>query len=238
MNPNKIFPILCQDDFFDNPDEIREYALSLDYKSDENGHWPGVRTRPLHEINPKLSTEVLVKVFSNYFDFDTSCAVNWKESNVCFQKVKPYNKNLKSAENKGWIHSDSASFAGLIYLTPEANMISGTSLYDLKKDYKDIDTQKFKDNIKELCKFYKGEEYNSVKLNEDYNDLEKHFDKSVEIKNVYNRMISYDGNNWHSAGDFVDEERLTLVFFVDNILSTLGPYQRSAKHDLKIRSMV
>ena len=53
MNPNKIFPILCQDDFFDNPDEIREYALSLDYKSDENGHWPGVRTRPLHEINPK-----------------------------------------------------------------------------------------------------------------------------------------------------------------------------------------
>ena len=64
MNPNKIFPILCQDDFFDNPDEIREYALSLDYKSDENGHWPGVRTRPLHEINPKLATEVLVKVFS------------------------------------------------------------------------------------------------------------------------------------------------------------------------------
>ena len=51
-------------------------------------------------------------------------------------------------------------------------------------------------------------------------------------------MISYDGNNWHSAGDFVDEERLTLVFFVDNILSTLGPYQRSAKHDLKIRSMI
>ena len=56
MNPNKIFPILCQDDFFDNPDEIREYALSLDYKSDENGHWPGVRTRPLHKAGVSVLT--------------------------------------------------------------------------------------------------------------------------------------------------------------------------------------
>ena len=51
-------------------------------------------------------------------------------------------------------------------------------------------------------------------------------------------MISYDGGNWHSAGDFVDKERLTLVFFVNDILSSPTPYQRSSNYDLKIRSMI
>ena len=36
MNPTNSFPVLCQDNFFDNPDEIREYALSLDYKTSED----------------------------------------------------------------------------------------------------------------------------------------------------------------------------------------------------------
>ena len=39
-------------------------------------------------------------------------------------------------------------------------------------------------------------------------------------------------------GDFVDEERLTLVFFINNIMSSPTPYQRSNSYDLKIRSII
>lgn len=238
MNPTKSFPVLCQDNFFDYPDEIRDYALSLDYKPSEDGRWPGKRTAALHTFNSKLNAEILLKVFSNYFDFNAGCSLNWKESYVCFQKVKPYANNTNCVENKGWIHSDTAGFAGLIYLTPEANKESGTSLYELKKEYKDINTQQFLEDIEELKKLYKGEKYNVTKLDKDYKNLIKHFDKVIEVKNVYNRLISYDGGNWHSAGDFVDKERLTLVFFVNDIMSTPTPYQRSSNYDLKIRSMI
>lgn len=238
MNPTNSFPVLCQDNFFDNPDEIREYALSLDYKTSEDGRWPGKRTAALHTFNSKLNAEILLKVFSNYFDFHAGCALNWKESYVCFQKVKPYTNVKECVENRGWIHSDTAGFAGLIYLTPDASKESGTSLYELKKEYKDIDTTEFLKDIDELKKLYKGEQYDVNKLDKDYEKLTKHFDKVIEVKNVYNRMISYDGGNWHSAGDFIDDERLTLVFFVNDIMSSPTPYQRSNGYDLKIRSMI
>ena len=35
MNPTNSFPVLCQDNFFDNPDEIREYIIEIfNYISD------------------------------------------------------------------------------------------------------------------------------------------------------------------------------------------------------------
>ena len=123
-------------------------------------------------------------------------------------------------------------------MTPDASKESGTSLYELNKEYKDIDTTEFLKDIDELKKLYKGEQYDVNKLDKDYEKLTKHFDKVIEVKNVYNRMISYDGGNWHSAGDFIDDERLTLVFFVNDIISSPTPYQRSNGYDLKIRSMI
>ena len=37
-----MIPASCVDNFWDDPDSIRDYALSLDYKSpDENTYFPG-----------------------------------------------------------------------------------------------------------------------------------------------------------------------------------------------------
>ena len=41
------------------------------------------------------------------------------------------------------------------------------------------------------------------------------------IENIYNRLILYEGSEYHRAdhffGDTIDNSRLTLVFFVKNI---------------------
>ena len=55
------FPILCVDDFYTNPDEVREFALSLEYNGKE-GNFPGMRTKELHLINEKFFGSFLFKI--------------------------------------------------------------------------------------------------------------------------------------------------------------------------------
>ena len=49
-----LIPTSCVDDFYEDPDSIREYALSLDYKK-QKGNYPGVRTKDLSSINKDFS---------------------------------------------------------------------------------------------------------------------------------------------------------------------------------------
>ena len=37
------FPTTCVDNFFKYPDEIRRFGLSLDFKPEPQGMWPGTR---------------------------------------------------------------------------------------------------------------------------------------------------------------------------------------------------
>ena len=46
-----LFPSMCTDGFFKNPDNIVKYANTLTYHSAESGKWPGVRSEALHKIN-------------------------------------------------------------------------------------------------------------------------------------------------------------------------------------------
>ena len=47
------FPTLCVDDFYINPEKVRDFALSLEYSKPE-GIYPGERTKYLHEIDKKF----------------------------------------------------------------------------------------------------------------------------------------------------------------------------------------
>ena len=67
VNPIKFFPV-CIDNFFDNPDEIREWALSLPKEKSDDGHWPGVRTSPLHILDKQFHNTLFLKVLASYFD--------------------------------------------------------------------------------------------------------------------------------------------------------------------------
>ena len=42
-------PLVSFDNFYKDPDKIREYALGLDFKA--QGHFPGLRTDPIHELD-------------------------------------------------------------------------------------------------------------------------------------------------------------------------------------------
>jgi hypothetical protein len=205
---------VCVDNFYNDPEQIRKFALSLEYNNSEDseGRYPGKRTKFLHEIDREFFDNFCKKVFSVLYDFRFD--IQW-EVMTCFHQIPEFDNDVK---NLGWIHKDDAIFAGLVYLTPEADLNSGTSFYTLKdgasEDYKDWAS------VKE--KFYKSnidKKYDEMAL--EHRSL---FNETLRVNNVYNRMILFDSQCYHGINTLKTGtgSRLTQPFFVKKITTSSG----------------
>ena len=106
--PDKFWPVTL-DNFFDNPDEIRELGLRmLESKRGfcEKGTWPGFRSEEIWKIDEKLAERITEKVLSCYFNLNFE-AIYWKENDLNFNLQSSLDKDKNSIKNKGWIHFDS-----------------------------------------------------------------------------------------------------------------------------------
>jgi len=208
------FPSLCFDNFFNRPDEIRDLALSLEYEGSQGNLWPGKRTQPLHLVSEQYFNLFTKKVLSLFPLVDLS----YYECFTYFQMIEPY---AKSGIRGGWVHTD-ADFllAGVVYLSPNINPNSGTTIFRPKKVY---NTPINHEHKKEMYLNSKSEKDILDIKREENNDL---FEETLVFKNVYNRMIAYDGSTHHSHTNFEFDEsdfRLTQVFFFDKIVSRSFP---------------
>tara|TARA_B100000287_G_scaffold322415_1_gene306342 strand:+ start:55 stop:825 length:771 start_codon:yes stop_codon:yes gene_type:complete len=226
----KKFFSVCVDDFFLDPDKIREWGLSLDKNPSHDGAWPGVRSDELFKVNDVVNQHIICKILSAYFDM-SYVNFGWTHSNACFQQIP------KMSVNEGWVHQDTSAdkgdidLAGLIYLTPDADPNGGTSLMRVKPEYKNKLVSK---TNPEKHFYYTGGEISD----EDYTAaLKRNNDKfyeTVRFQNIYNRLIIYDAQEFHRANSFDvgDSDRLTLVFFIGGINSdTLLPRERVVNED-------
>ena len=66
MISNYKYPISVVDNFYENPDRVRELALQEEFTQTKKGGFPGERTRPIHEINLGLFNFFNHKLFSIY----------------------------------------------------------------------------------------------------------------------------------------------------------------------------
>ena len=237
-NENQVdnfFPVSV-DNFFDNPDKIVRYAKSLPKNSDPKGCWPGKRTESLWKIDTELNNAIMLKILSCYYDMSYQ-NISWERSNLVFQEIPAFSKNKDDVRNRGWIHFDydrsnnnkvpAYQVAGLIYLTPDIDPDSGTSLFTLKHDKEYVVYKK--SFAKHLL--YKEDEtidmdYYAKKIKEE----EKFFIEKVRFANIYNRMIMYDTQEFHRANSFYNEEgkdaRLTLPFFIGGLDAGKYPLER------------
>lgn len=175
------------DNFYSNVDSIREYASSLDFSV--KGNFPGGRTEPYGEKDRKILKNIVQKCIDKKIVF-------WPGVyNTAFQ----YTKGI----DETWIHHDSVTnYAGVVYLTPNPPIDTGTSFFMHKQ-----------------TGYRKHKSSNLV----DFNKIDSHNGDWVEVDrigNVYNRAIFYDANLYHcsTAGGFgktLDNGRLTQTFFFD-----------------------
>ena len=211
------FPIICVDNFFDNPQEVRDLAFSLDF-SESDPRYPGKRTKQLHEVAPEYFDFFCKRLMGIFYDFREK-DVSW-EIYTTFQLIEKFGNN---SLNKGWVHCDTPNiFAGVLYLNQNSNLESGTSIFKPKS----IGAQPI--NVEQKNDFYKNN-YGNEETVKALNENNEKFIETITFKNVYNRLIGFGGEHFHAVNSFVvdQEPRLTQVFFVRRVSANWYPMPNS-----------
>ena len=162
-------------DFYNNVDEVREFALSQEFGV--KGNFPSFRTKPFLNDNIKKVIEDTIQPLSGN--------ITWlvDEYTGAFQYT--------TAENRSWLHVDGTDWAGVCYLTPDAPLSGGTGL--------------FRKKTKEISHF-----------SADFYDMTQ-WELVDRIGNLYNRLILYRGDLYHTSLDYFGRDlqtgRLFQTFF-------------------------
>lgn len=186
------------DDFYSNPYEVREFALQQEFFTQDN--FPGFRTVSFLNDTIQDAIQAIVYPFAGYI-------TNWHaEENTTSTGAFQYT----TAENQSWLHTDGAvQWAGVLYLTPNAPITSGTGFYRHKR----TGMEKF---------VYLTEKPTEKDLNHpyltDYRDMTK-WELTDVVGNKFNRLVIYDASLFHRSLDYFGNDkyngRLFQVFFFD-----------------------
>lgn len=111
--------LMIVDNFYNNPDAVRNFALSQPF--DVTGNYPGARTKPFFNKEVRDSIEYCMpragRITNTYDNYGYTGA---------FQ--------ITTAMDRTWIHSDPYNmWAGICYLTPDAPNSGGTGLFRYKE---------------------------------------------------------------------------------------------------------
>ena len=122
-------PILIHEGFLPRADALRQWALRQrfhdadEYRRRFGGDesWPGRRTRPLHDLRPRLVDEVASRVLTGLLRMPP-----------CRYRINCTFQLTTAADGDSWIHVDSGPYqlAGLVYLTPDPPLDAGTLFYE------------------------------------------------------------------------------------------------------------
>jgi len=209
------FPLVVVDNFFKDPDKLVEFAFQQEFKRDETSNYPGLRTSCLSTLHPKLFSQIIEKFFSVYYDLSLE--------NISFSAMAFF-QLIDEEYDSGWVHQDDLrKVSAIVFLSKNAPLNSGTSIYKLKDD---IILPNL--NAEDKYNYYalKGQDKD---LKEKRDESNSQFDETVNVSNIYNRLISFDSKMFHSAQTFYGknkESRLTLIIFVSDIFSKNKPLER------------
>lgn len=183
--------IIC-DNFYNNVDEVRAYALQQDFNV--KGNYPGNRTKSFLD---KGITDYISEVIGGEFIWpnnidDTYCGAY----------------QYTTARDRTWIHADGWNdWAGVVYLTPDAPASGGTGIYR-HKPTGEYSTPKLADGS--------TNETLLDLINDDGQDYTK-WELIDQVGNKYNRAVFYKGDLFHASMDYfgrdLQDGRLFQTFF-------------------------
>lgn len=194
-NENK--GVIVVDNFYKDPDFIRKWAIKEIEFSPSNYHKGerAINRFSIHGMKEKLE-DIIGKPIYNW-NYDAY-------ANGIFQ--------FCTADQPIVYHVDNQTYAGIVFLTPDAPASTGTAFYRSKVtgDYS------FDDEKRKTINYVRAFTGKNAEMNF-YDGT--HFEKIDEVGNVYNRLVLFDAKNIHAAtqyfGDAIDNSRFFHMFFFD-----------------------
>lgn len=213
------YPTLVIDNFFDNPERVRQFMNRCEFNLDED-MYPGVRTDSLEFIDSELHEYIKIKILS-VFNEDWSKLNTAYSMNIQFEKITPY-KDKHDIRNNGMIHADCpCEFGGVIYLDVDPDPDAGTATYTKTGEY-----AKMPDGmIEEWRKIYTKQDADIEKFQKLYKQFMGYFEETVTVKPRYNRLVMFDGTTFHRCINFGSKPRHTLAFFCG-----VAPHSNTLSH--------
>ena len=198
ISSNSTPNFLVVDNFYENPNEVRDFALSCDFVS-----------HPQYHKGKRTEEQYIPDTIKEKFERLLHCEiVNWEahSANGVFQYC--------TAEDKLVYHVDSQAYAAVVYLTPDAPASCGTTFFKsgrtgLRGSPTKEDCEKLNKSEEELSfEIFKNNFYDKTNL------------EVVDVLgNVYNRLVIWDAKLIHAAseyfGDNKENSRLFHMFFFD-----------------------
>jgi len=189
--------LIIIDNFYNNALDTRNYILTQEFLV--RGNYPGQRTISYANEHLKETIQTFVEPFGGKItDFPIPNEDGSNASNI-------YNGSFQytTSRDRSWVHIDgNNNWAGVLYLTPNAPLTSGTSFY------------KFYDGT--TCKRDMELLENNENIDRCSQDLTK-WEKVDQVGNVFNRLILFNSNRFHMSmdyfGDTKENGRLFQVFF-------------------------
>ena len=189
--------VIVVEDFYSDPDLVREVAMkNLEFSPSDYHKGQRATTRFILDGTKEKLEEIIGKEITN-----------WNHggyANGIFQ--------FCTADQPIVYHVDSQTYAGVVFLTPDAPPESGTSFFkskftgEMKYAGEGRDTQSYVDCFKgrsDNMNFYDSTNY----------------EKIDQIGNVYNRLALWDASTIHAAsayfGDAIHNARFFHMFFFD-----------------------
>ena len=197
-------------DFLDDPDPVRSWVIDNSKNGclnfDIEGSYPGKRTYQLANIDYRSMVESKLKQILPFkFKMD-------------MEDSDTYAFQLCLENEMTWVHVDDFSdWAGILYLTPNAPLESGTLIY--KEEYNPL-LKKMSLKMKELAikSEKEAKEYYSVMENSNITEF------TTQVNNIYNRLLLLRGSclphrsNIPGFGNSLENGRLTQVFFFNEVM--------------------
>ena len=176
---------LVVDDFYTNPDSVRAFALQQPLSLHPNNH-KGIRSDAVYRF-PGLKErfeQLLGKSIRGWETYGT---------NGCFQ--------INVAGEQAVYHADGQTYAGVLFLTPDAPGSAGTQFYRSKSGVR-------KPTPANHDEVFQGGFYDSTR-----------FEQLDVVGNVYNRLVLFDAKLIHAADTYFgrgkEDGRLIQLFFFD-----------------------
>jgi hypothetical protein len=204
MGNHPTFFMKIIDDFYEDPWEVRKFALSCKFTKPFTGSWNGYHSKRAHP----QSKNVFIKLAGYVDEMKTP---NWEEieSSQKFwgrASAGVFALLLKDQQDTPHAHKRTGRWAGVCYLTPNEGIPAQSGLYF----YQHKSSRNYSCNS--------ASEENLINYRKDSSDINMWTVVDfIEMK--FNRLVLFDGQYFHSAspgfGNSKMTGRLTQLFAID-----------------------